>query len=142
MIIIKGLCFEIGPIPVLKNGQTIPQSSPVDVAVGDFNGDGKLDFVTANSGTPSLDVAMGNGDGSLGEHPYPVHPWFDYPARAAAFDESRGYGGPLFNDFNWGGYLIWRLPGLPVSVDGRTNEAEIDPDCGRCYELRAAPSCF
>ncbi len=33
----------------------------------------------------------------------------------------REYAGPLFNDFNWGGYLIWALPGLPVSIDGRTN---------------------
>ncbi len=43
-----------------------------------------------------------------------------YPARAAAVVESRGYAGPLYNPFTWGGYLIWRLPGLPVSIDGRT----------------------
>ena len=36
---------------------------------------------------------------------------FDYPAQAASFVETKGYGGPLYNDFNWGGYLIWRLPG-------------------------------
>jgi hypothetical protein len=29
--------------------------------------------------------------------------------------------GPLYNHFNWGGYLIWALPGLPVSMDGRMN---------------------
>jgi hypothetical protein len=27
----------------------------------------------------------------------------------------------LYNDFNWGGFLIWSLPQLPVVVDGRTN---------------------
>jgi hypothetical protein len=27
----------------------------------------------------------------------------------------------LYNDFNWGGYLIWALPRLPVYIDGRTN---------------------
>jgi hypothetical protein len=27
----------------------------------------------------------------------------------------------LYNDFNWGGYLIWSLPHLPVAIDGRTN---------------------
>jgi hypothetical protein len=27
----------------------------------------------------------------------------------------------LYNDFNWGGYLIWALPRLPVALDGRTN---------------------
>ena len=41
--------------------------------------------------------------------------------QAAAFVEKQGYPGPLYNHFNWGGYLIWRLPQLPVSMDGRTN---------------------
>lgn len=44
-----------------------------------------------------------------------------YPAAAARVIEERGYTGPLYNPFNWGGYLIWRLPHLPVSMDGRTN---------------------
>jgi hypothetical protein len=44
-----------------------------------------------------------------------------YPAAAAAIIEERDYPGPLYNHFNWGGYLIWRLPHLPVAMDGRTN---------------------
>jgi hypothetical protein len=44
-----------------------------------------------------------------------------FPVEAAAVVAERGYPGPLFNDFNWGGFLIWRLPQLPVVVDGRTN---------------------
>jgi hypothetical protein len=44
-----------------------------------------------------------------------------YPSAAAAFVEEQGYGGPLYNHFNWGGYLTWRLPTLPVAMDGRTN---------------------
>jgi hypothetical protein len=44
-----------------------------------------------------------------------------YPAAAAAFVEKQGYVGPLYNHFNWGGYLIWRLPQLPVAMDGRSN---------------------
>jgi hypothetical protein len=44
-----------------------------------------------------------------------------YPVAAATVVEERGYPGPLYNHFNWGGYLIWRLPGLPVALDGRTN---------------------
>jgi hypothetical protein len=45
----------------------------------------------------------------------------NYPARAAAVVEQRGYRGPLFNEYGWGSYLIWRLPGLPVSIDGRAD---------------------
>lgn len=44
-----------------------------------------------------------------------------YPIKAAAFVEKQGYVGPLYNHFNWGGYLIWRLPELKVSMDGRAN---------------------
>jgi hypothetical protein len=44
-----------------------------------------------------------------------------FPAAAADFVAKQGYTGPLFNDFNWGGYLIRTLPSLPVAIDGRTN---------------------
>jgi hypothetical protein len=44
-----------------------------------------------------------------------------YPERAAAHVERRGYRGPLFNEYGWGSYLIWRLHGLPVSIDGRAD---------------------
>jgi hypothetical protein len=44
-----------------------------------------------------------------------------FPMEAARVVAERGYAGPLFNDFNWGGYLIWSLPHLPVVLDGRTN---------------------
>lgn len=44
-----------------------------------------------------------------------------YPIEAAALVEARQYEGPLYNHFNWGGYLIWRLPQFKVSMDGRAN---------------------
>jgi hypothetical protein len=44
-----------------------------------------------------------------------------YPARAAAVVEERGYRGPLFNAYGWGSYLIWRLPAMKVSIDGRAD---------------------
>lgn len=44
-----------------------------------------------------------------------------FPVRAAAVVRERGYEGPLYNDFNWGGYLIWALPEHRVVLDGRTN---------------------
>ena len=40
------------------------------------------------------------------------------PVQAVQVVKQRHYPGPLFNDYNWGGYLIWQL-GLPVTIDGR-----------------------
>jgi len=46
------------------------------------------------------------------------------PARAVEVIREKGYAaspnGPLYNDFNWGGYLVWALR-VPVSIDGRQN---------------------
>jgi len=44
----------------------------------------------------------------------------NYPVKAAEFIDNQNAAGPLYNYFDWGGYLIWRLPRLPVSMDGRT----------------------
>jgi hypothetical protein len=44
-----------------------------------------------------------------------------FPAAATRYIAEQGYSGPLYNDFNWGGFLIHALPGLPVAIDGRTN---------------------
>jgi hypothetical protein len=44
-----------------------------------------------------------------------------FPNAAAQFIESRKLAGPLYNSYDWGGYLIWRLHDLPVSIDGRAN---------------------
>ena len=40
------------------------------------------------------------------------------PVQAVDFVQSHGFEGPVFNDYTWGGYLIWRLH-QPVSLDGR-----------------------
>lgn len=41
------------------------------------------------------------------------------PVDAVNAAKTRGLGGPLYNDFSWGGYLIWAMR-LPVTIDGRT----------------------
>jgi hypothetical protein len=40
-----------------------------DVRAADFNGDGKLDLVTANLGTDTVSIFLGKGDGSFEEQP-------------------------------------------------------------------------
>ena len=41
------------------------------------------------------------------------------PVKAVDFIKQQHLTGPLYNDFDWGGYLIYNLPSLPVSIDGR-----------------------
>jgi hypothetical protein len=45
----------------------------------------------------------------------------EYPVQAVRWIKEHRPNGPLFNHYNWGGYLIWELPELPVSMDGRAN---------------------
>ncbi|MCL4524208.1 MAG: hypothetical protein M1451_09900, partial [Acidobacteria bacterium] len=44
-----------------------------------------------------------------------------FPVKAARYIREHNLPGPIYNDFNWGGYLIWSLPELPVSIDNRMN---------------------
>jgi hypothetical protein len=49
------------------------------------------------------------------------------PAGAVAFARDHGLGGPVVNAFDFGGYLLWHLPGrVQVLVDGR-NEIVYPP---------------
>jgi hypothetical protein len=43
------------------------------------------------------------------------------PTRAAAWLAEHPQPGNLLNEYNWGGYLQWVVPGSPVFVDGRTD---------------------
>lgn len=43
-----------------------------------------------------------------------------FPASAVEFVKQRQLPGPLYNHYDWGGYLVWALPELPVSMDGRS----------------------
>jgi hypothetical protein len=46
----------------------------------------------------------------------------DFPARAVAFLQTRPRSGPIFNHYDWGGYLIWKLyPSTRVFIDGRAD---------------------
>jgi hypothetical protein len=44
------------------------------------------------------------------------------PVEAVQFIRANNLPGPMFNSYNWGGYLIWHLyPDYPVFIDGRTD---------------------
>jgi hypothetical protein len=56
--------FTVAPnFPVGPGGGH--DSKPVSIATGDFNGDGRMDVVTANSDSTYISILMGNGDGSF-----------------------------------------------------------------------------
>jgi len=44
-----------------------------------------------------------------------------FPVQAVNYIKSNRLPGPLFNHYDWGGFLLWALPDVPVSMDGRTN---------------------
>lgn len=45
----------------------------------------------------------------------------EYPVDAVNFLRRNPVGGPLYNSFDWGGFLIFYMPEYPVSMDGRTD---------------------
>jgi hypothetical protein len=44
-----------------------------------------------------------------------------YPINATNFIRKNLLPGPMFNSFDWGGFLTWYMPQYPVSIDGRND---------------------
>ena len=44
-----------------------------------------------------------------------------FPVNAANFLRRNPPPGPIYNNFNWGGFLTWYMPDYPVVIDGRTD---------------------
>lgn len=47
------------------------------------------------------------------------------PVQAAETIKQQGWSGPIYNDYSWGGYLIWSLR-MPVSMYGRNTVYGVD----------------
>jgi hypothetical protein len=45
----------------------------------------------------------------------------EWPVGAADFVRDSHFKGPIYNSFNWGGFLIYYLPQQPVAIDPRTD---------------------
>ena len=45
----------------------------------------------------------------------------EFPVRAVNFLRQNPQPGPLYNTFDWGGFLTWYMPDHPVAIDGRTD---------------------
>jgi hypothetical protein len=62
-----------------------------------------------------------------------------FPADAVTFLQLHPASGPIFNHYDWGGYLIWKLyPTTPVFIDGRADlyGAKLFHDFADAYELK------
>ena len=44
-----------------------------------------------------------------------------FPVAAANFLRKNPAPGPLYNNFDWGGFLTWYMPWYPVAIDGRND---------------------
>jgi len=44
-----------------------------------------------------------------------------YPVAAADYIREHSLPQPLFNSYEWGGFLMWYQPEIPVAIDGRTD---------------------
>lgn len=44
-----------------------------------------------------------------------------YPVNAINFLRRNPIPGPLYNNLNWGGFLMWYMPNYPVAIDGRND---------------------
>ena len=44
-----------------------------------------------------------------------------FPVAAANFLRKNPVQGPLYNNFDWGGFLTWYMPWYPVAIDGRND---------------------
>jgi hypothetical protein len=66
--------FHAAAGPPIQTGE-----APNDIATGDFNGDGNLDMVIANTGTPYLTVLLGDGKGGFKPSPHSPFATISYP---------------------------------------------------------------
>lgn len=45
----------------------------------------------------------------------------EFPVNAINFLRQNPQPGPIYNTFDWGGFLTWYMPDYPVAIDGRTD---------------------
>jgi hypothetical protein len=65
-------------------------------------------------------VALALGIACLHRQPLSKEIAGEFPVGAVEFVTREHLAGPMYNLFDWGGYLMYALPEIPVGIDGRT----------------------
>jgi hypothetical protein len=77
--------------------------NPNDIATGDFNGDGNLDLLIANTETPYLTILLGDGKGGFTPSPHSPFDTRSYPhVHGVAVGDFNGDGKPDAVTDSWG----------------------------------------
>ena len=87
-------------------------ASPNDIAVADLNGDGNLDLVVANTGTPYLTVLLGDGRGKFTPTAHSPFATQSFPhVHGVVAADFIGDGKPAVVTDSWGHNQVLMLPG-------------------------------
>jgi hypothetical protein len=86
--------------------------SPSDIAVADLNGDGNLDLIVANTGTPYITVLLGDGRGRFAPSSHSPFATQSFPhVHGVVAADFIGNGKPAVVTDSWGHNQVLMLPG-------------------------------
>ncbi len=107
--------FAAASLTAYRNEPLIGILAPILIAAY-FSWKRALPRVAAYAATAAVAAGLIWGIASGAFFQFRAAEW-RFPAGAASFLRAHAITGPLFNTYEYGGYLIWR--GLPVFIDGR-----------------------
>ncbi|MGQ9523580.1 MAG: hypothetical protein ACUVTZ_01945 [Armatimonadota bacterium] len=113
--------YSVRHIPLFLIAATPIMARYLAVAVGEFDQD-EFRSACLSAATAALGFVIAVGV----LWPLRGQPLFDwtieaetFPRDAVRYIRRARLDGPMWNEYRWGGYLIWHLPQHPVFIDGR-----------------------
>ncbi len=123
--------FAVAALMASRNAILIGLVSPIVLATYLPEGKRALPRWMEWAAVAVLAAALGWGVFEGGFFRLRVNPW-KWPAGAADFIRAHGIRAPIFNTYEYGGYLIWRLwPQERVFIDGRALSESVFQDYAR-----------
>lgn len=104
--------FVVGTIP-----STVERFSPIIARLKEAPASTNRLVERVSAATVLLSVIL---FGVITYHNYHFNREYNYPSQEVAYLAEHPCDGNIFNAYNYGGYLIWKLPGQKVYIDGRS----------------------